>query len=506
MSPEVATSISASPSSPKKGKPVTITVSVPNVNTVDLTATVSGAGTSGTIRLVDGSMTGEAKTFSKSITVTPTSTGTIKVVVSSGSNAVLNGQYVNVSASKNITVTEPQTNTGGNSSSGSSSGNSSSSSGTTNKKPTTNTTKPVETPKSTDSTLSALSVKEGAISPEFKKDVKEYSLTIPYETSEVNVTATATDSKAKVAIEGNKDLKEGENTAVIKVTAEDGTVTEKTVATVVNGVVKPRFFPDLSNLNNLSFLSGIVLLFAGVEVQAVHAADMENPKKQYPLAIFISSIIVFVLFTFGSLAIAAVVPNSQLKLESGLLQALTTMLTAVKMKWALYILAFCIAFGSLGGVLSWISGPSKGLLTTAKDGLLPEKLAETTKSGAPKNMMLIQGVIVTILASLYFFMKNVSVAFFLLSALTIAVYIIMYILMYAAAIVLRKKQPNLERPYKAPALKFIAIVGILAAIFALILSFVPPAQLPIGKPASYIAIVAIGYKDIFRIREDKSAE
>ena len=99
----------------------------------------------------------------------------------------------------------------------------------------------------------------------------------------------------------------------------------------------------------------------------------------------ISSIIVFVLFTFGSLAIAAVVPNSQLKLESGLLQALTTMLTAVKMKWALYILAFCIAFGSLGGVLSWISGPSKGLLTTAKDGLLPEKLAETTKSGAPKN-------------------------------------------------------------------------------------------------------------------------
>ena len=280
---------------------------------------------------------------------------------------------------------------------------------------------------------------------------------------------------------------------------EELTATEKTVATVVNGVVKPRFFPDLSNLNNLSFLSGIVLLFAGVEVQAVHAADMENPKKQYPLAIFISSIIVFVLFTFGSLAIAAVVPNSQLKLESGLLQALTTMLTAVKMKWALYILAFCIAFGSLGGVLSWISGPSKGLLTTAKDGLLPEKLAETTKSGAPKNMMLIQGVIVTILASLYFFMKNVSVAFFLLSALTIAVYIIMYILMYAAAIVLRKKQPNLERPYKAPALKFIAIVGILAAIFALILSFVPPAQLPIGKPASYIAIVAIGTIGFFII-------
>lgn len=280
---------------------------------------------------------------------------------------------------------------------------------------------------------------------------------------------------------------------------EELTASETAVATVVNGQVSPRWFPNLSNVNNLSYLSGIVLLFAGVEVQAVHASEMENPKKQYPLAIFISAIIVFALFTFGSLAIAAVVPNSQLQLESGLMQALSTMLDAVNMKWVLYILAFCVAFGSLGGVLSWISGPSKGLLNTAKDGLLPSKLAETTQAGAPKNMMLIQGAIVTVLACLYFLMKDVSVAFFLLSALTVAVYIIMYLMMYMAAIALRKTQPNMERPYKAPALKLLAGVGIIAALFALVLSFVPPAQLPIGNPASYISIVAIGTVGFFVI-------
>ena len=280
---------------------------------------------------------------------------------------------------------------------------------------------------------------------------------------------------------------------------EELTATETAVASVVDGKVTPRWFPNLSNINNLSYLSGIILLFAGVEVQAVHASEMENPKKQYPLAIFISSIIVFALFTFGSLAIAAVVPNSQLQLESGLMQALSTMLDAVNMKWAMFILAFCVAFGSLGGVLSWISGPSKGLLSTAKDGILPETLAETTKSGAPKNMMLIQGIIVTVLACLYFVMKDVSVAFFLLSALTVAVYIIMYLMMYLAAIVLRKTQPNMERPYKAPALTILAGIGILAALFALVLSFVPPAQLPIGNPVSYIAIVAIGTIGFFII-------
>lgn len=267
---------------------------------------------------------------------------------------------------------------------------------------------------------------------------------------------------------------------------------ESIVANVVNGKIQPRWIPDLSNLKNLSFLSGIILLFAGVEVQAVHAREMENPKKQYPLAILISSVIVFVLFTFGALAIAAVVPNEELEIESGLMQALNSMLNSVKMSWAMPILAFCVAFGALGGVLSWISGPSKGLLATAKDGLLPEKMAERNKNGAPKKMMLIQGIIVTLLASFYFIMEDVSVAFFLLSALTVAVYILMYILMYAAAIVLRKRNPEKKGLYKAGLIYFLAGIGILAAIFALVLSFVPPEQLPVGKPITYIASVAIG--------------
>lgn len=215
-----AVSISSSPSNPKKGQAVTITVTVPNVNTVDLTATISGAGTSGTIKLVDGSMTGDAKTFSKSITVTPTSTGTIKVSISSSSNAVLNGNYVNnLAISKSITVSEPESSSGGN---GSGSGSSSS-------KPPTTTKPPVEVKKSTDNTLSALSIEGGQISPEFNKDVKEYALKVPYEVVELNVTAKPNDSKAKVEVIGNKDLQEGENILTVRVTAEDGSVADYVV-------------------------------------------------------------------------------------------------------------------------------------------------------------------------------------------------------------------------------------------------------------------------------------
>lgn len=226
-----ATSISASPSSPKVGQAVTITVSVPNVNTVDLTATVSGAGTSGTIRIVDGSMTGEARTFSKSITVTPTSAGTINVSVSSGSNAVLNGSYVGVSASKSITVTAASSEGSGNSGSGSGSNNNKQSntgsgSSTSNKPATTQQTKQEEVKKSDVNTLSSIVVEGYELMPEFNKDVREYRVSVPHDVNIIDIKAVPTDSKATVTVEGNENLIEGENTVSITVTAEDGSTSK----------------------------------------------------------------------------------------------------------------------------------------------------------------------------------------------------------------------------------------------------------------------------------------
>lgn len=226
-----ATSITSSANTIERGKSVTITVSVPNVNTVDLTATISGAGTSGTIRLVDGSMTGEPKTFSKSITVTPTSTGTISVVVSSESNAVLNGQYIDVSASKNITVTEPapvepttppSNNTGSGSNGGGNNSNSNNNSGSSN-----NNTRPTETTprESSNSRLASLEITEGVISPEFNSDVTEYAISVPNDITVLNISAVAEDSAAEVEIVGNEELKIGENNIQIIVTAEDGSTT-----------------------------------------------------------------------------------------------------------------------------------------------------------------------------------------------------------------------------------------------------------------------------------------
>ncbi len=257
-----------------------------------------------------------------------------------------------------------------------------------------------------------------------------------------------------------------------------------------------RFFPHISGLGSIAFLAGIILLFAGVEVHAVHANELEKPAKQFPLSMFIAMGIIFLIFSLGSLAVATVLPADQISLTAGVMQAFKELLDKFNLSWLVPIVGLFAAFGAIGGVMSWISGPSRGLLETAKQGEIPPFMAKTNKQGMQVSILLIQAVIVTLLSSLYFVLENVSVAFFLLSAMTVTLYLVMYILMYAAAIKLRITQPDLPRSYKIPGgvvgMCFVAGLGLIGVTFSLVVGFFPPDNLPIGNPTTYVGVVAAG--------------
>ncbi|WP_109698595.1 amino acid permease [Chitinophaga deserti] len=264
----------------------------------------------------------------------------------------------------------------------------------------------------------------------------------------------------------------------------------------VQGRIHPRLIPGINGMGDIAFLAGILLLFAGVEVHAVHAQELSNPQKQFPAAIFLAALISFGLFTLGSLGMAAMLPYDQIDLQGGLLVAFDQQFARLGVPWVTNVMGALTAFGVLAGVMSWISGPSRGLLWTAKDGQLPAFLAHTNKNGVQSHILIVQGCIVSVLSSLYFIMDDVNVAFFLLSALTIGLYLIMYMLMYASAIKLRYTQPDLVRAYKVPGgntgMWLIAGIGFLAVAFSFVVAFFPPTQLPVGSPAFYVGVVGIG--------------
>jgi putative glutamate/gamma-aminobutyrate antiporter len=269
-----------------------------------------------------------------------------------------------------------------------------------------------------------------------------------------------------------------------------------TVMSMAGEHAHPRYFPAITGLGDIAFLAGIILLFAGVEVHAVHANEMTDPKRQFPAAMLIASVAVILLFTLGSFAVATVLPDQQINLQEGLMKAFQQIFARLDIAWATPIVCVLLAFGGIGGVMSWISGPSRGLLWTAQEGEIPPFLAKTNKKGVQISILIVQGIIVTVLALTYFVMADVSVAFFLLSAMTITLYLIMYMLMYAAAIRLRYSQPDLKRSYRVPGgiagMWLVAGVGFTGVVFAFIVGFFPPSQLPVGSPALYVGLVVGG--------------
>lgn len=271
---------------------------------------------------------------------------------------------------------------------------------------------------------------------------------------------------------------------------------QTTIAFVHNGVGEPRLMPHLTSLGNIVFLSTIILLFAGIEALAVHASELDNPKKDYPKAMMLASVMSFLILALGGLAVAVILPYGQITLQGGVLESFKIVFDHYHLSWVTNILAVLVVVGCASCIISWLSGPSTALLYTAKDGELPKFLTKLNKNGIQTNILFVQGALVTLLCSMYFILEDVSVAFFLLSSLTGALYLIMYMLMYLAGIKLRKSQPDIPRPFKVPGgqygMSVFGGLGFVAVAFAFVLCFIPPSQLPIDSPTVYTVFIVAG--------------
>lgn len=258
-----------------------------------------------------------------------------------------------------------------------------------------------------------------------------------------------------------------------------------------------KFFPDLSNFNNIVLAASIFLFYAGMEMSAVHVKDVSNPGRNYPAAICIASIITVLIFVFGTLAIGFIIPKGQINLVQSLLVAYDRLFDFFGMKWLGSVIAVCLTFGVLAQVVAWVGGPSKGLLEVGRAGYLPRFMQKTNGRGVQVGILIIQGIVVTLLSVFFVILPSVQAAYQIISQLTIILYLIMYMLMFAAAIYLRHKEPDTPRSFRVPGGKklgmwIVAGVGLLGSLLAFCFSFIPPNQIPVGSPAVYVGILIIG--------------
>ncbi len=130
--------------------------------------------------------------------------------------------------------------------------------------------------------------------------------------------------------------------------------------------------PDLSTARQWMLLAGMMVSLAGMEMSSVHVTSMKNPRSSFPKSIYLATAIILILSVLGALSISLVVPIGDLSKSAGVCQSFELMLNALGVGWLTPILACLLAYGALASVVTWMNGPSRGLLEVAKEGYLPQ--------------------------------------------------------------------------------------------------------------------------------------
>jgi glutamate:GABA antiporter len=235
--------------------------------------------------------------------------------------------------------------------------------------------------------------------------------------------------------------------------------------------------PDLSG-QNLLFLGGVLLAFAGMEQAGFHARETANPQRDYPKAMLLAAVIVVVATIASSLSLALVVPKHDISLLSGTMQAFQDMLDKLGIGGLVKPVAILLVLGGVAHLLPWLLGPAKGLAAVARRGHLPPLLGRESRNHIPVQGLIVQGIGGTVFCLLFLFLPNANATYGALTAMTAQVIVIMYVLIFASVIRLRYTQPHAERAYRIPGgtvgVWLVGGAGIFACAFAFVAGFFQP--------------------------------
>ncbi len=211
-------------------------------------------------------------------------------------------------------------------------------------------------------------------------------------------------------------------------------------------------------------LSGVargaaVIFFAYIGFDAVSTAAQEakNPQKDMPIGIIGSLVICTVLYILVSGLLTAVVPYTALNVAD----PVAIGIDATGVRWG-SLLVKAGAVAGLGSVmLVMLLGQSRVFYSMSRDGLLPPWAgAIHPRFRTPWISSMVVGVAVAIFASL--------IPIGDLAVLVNIGTLLAFVIVCAGVWILRRKRPDLPRPFKTPLVPLVPILGILTSLAAML--------------------------------------
>ncbi|MBO0721860.1 MAG: amino acid permease, partial [Blastocatellia bacterium] len=241
----------------------------------------------------------------------------------------------------------------------------------------------------------------------------------------------------------------------------------------------------------------------------------ENPRRNFPRSIFISAPLIAVAYILGTGAVLWLVPNSDINLVSGFVQAIANGAGRVSgnLWWVAPVCAALYTVGNIGGVGAWLIGPARVAFVIGLDKYFPKAFGRVhPKWHTPYVAILVQATLATIFLLLSVLGRgtNVEEVYLILLDTQVLIYFIPYLYLFTVFLVHRRRGAadlgaNSEvvvAPGGTVGAWIIGISGMAITLFAISVATIPPdaSTIPwlfrlkvIGGAASFILIGGLIY-------------
>jgi APA family basic amino acid/polyamine antiporter len=201
----------------------------------------------------------------------------------------------------------------------------------------------------------------------------------------------------------------------------------------------------------------IFFAFYGFDAIATAAEEAKNPGRDLAIGIVGSMLVCVVIYMAVAAASIGAVAYTEF---SNTAEPLALILRQIGKPWAAQILGISAVMALPTVILAFFYGQSRIFFTVARDGLLPSSLARVSRRGTPVRVTIFTAIVTSLFAGLIPLASIATLA----NAGTLAA----FVAVCAAMLVLRRREPDVERKFRAPLPWLVGVGGILGCIYLFI--------------------------------------
>jgi amino acid transporter len=243
--------------------------------------------------------------------------------------------------------------------------------------------------------------------------------------------------------------------------------------------IDAKSFIPVLGFGTVAFFPQICFGFAGLEVGSMMGAEIVNPRRNVPRAIFISGAIIAGIYVLGTGALLVALPQEEIGFLSGAVYAIAAVQEKTGLGFLAGASALLIGLGGLGGVSAWLASCARVPFVAGIDRYLPASFGRLhPRYGSPHVALLATGGISSLIILLGFAGAEVQEAYLFLVDFTIIVYFVPYIYLFASLIKLARAGDRPEGSVPVPGGRagatIVGLVGLLTTLVAVIFALDPP--------------------------------